>query len=54
MTGEGCSRKVHLTGKRKCDRIERLTVLGSLFGERKSEQLELWFIKCLLDKLNEM
>ena len=30
-----CSRKVHLTRKRKCDRIERLTVLGSLFGERK-------------------
>ena len=30
-----CSRKVHLTEKWKCDRIERLTILGSLFGERK-------------------
>ena len=30
-----CSRKVHLTRKQKCDRIEKLTVLGSLFGERK-------------------
>ena len=30
-----CSRKVHLTRKQKCDRIERLTVLGSLFRERK-------------------
>ena len=54
VTGEGCSRKVHLTGERKCDRIEKLTVLGSLFGKRKSEQLELWFINCLLDKLDKM
>ena len=30
-----CSRKVRLTRKRKCDRIERLTVLDSLFRERK-------------------
>ena len=35
VAGGECSRKVHLTRKRKCDRIERLTVLGSLFGERK-------------------
>ena len=49
-----CSKKVHLTRKRKCDRIERLTVLGSLFGEKKSERFEFWFINCLLDKLNKM
>ena len=35
VAGKDCSRKDHLTRKRKCDRIERLTVLGSLFGERK-------------------
>ena len=35
VAGKDCSRKVHLTRKRKCDRIERLTVLGSLFRERK-------------------
>ena len=56
-TGSGlsCSRKVHLTKRLKCGRMNRLTVFGQAVEEKgKGMWSELQFIKCLLDKIDRI